>query len=99
MSDWVADLIHDAIMYNRVEPRNMPRPIPVQPSVVQPQQIPQSHPLQMPQSQQLQQEVPPVQMNKKKLEKIADELDGENSYPPEAPPWSSPPFWVKTQNK
>ncbi len=73
MSDWVADLIADAITNGRVDPRSAPRPVAPPPAAAAP--APQPPP---------QNNLPP----KKKLERYMDQpKNGDDAPPWAAPPF------------
>ncbi len=107
MSDWVADLITEAVVTGRTEPGKAPPPrsITVTAAPVMQAQMPVTERIMAPPP-------PPPPMAapvhhgppKKKLERFEEKTNGNAAAAAAAesdgvPPWAAPPFWARAQSK
>ncbi len=96
MSDWVAELIGDAIVNKRVSPSAVPPPPAARPRPAVPSPAAASHhqPTAASHTPSNNGTAMPVKKRLERLEESATEVAEEG-----VPPWAAPPFWARAQSK
>lgn len=99
MSDWVAELISEAIKDERVDPKAKPRPVAMVAPAPAPAPMREPQPQAQPQAVVHAAPAPPTGPAKKKLQQYDERGNATNGGDDSVPPWAAPPFWSRAQSK